>query len=175
MRYAPTLAPLPDDNPPPGLAERSSAEAVQVAARLFDGDLSAETFTAFGRLVVPFYAGPLHTDVPGRLIPLSGFAADVAQHFFGQLAAGYDLRPRLAQIPAPSLVIVGSYDWICPPVASGALAAGIPDARLVVVRDAGHFPFSEEPAIFHDAVCAYLQELPEQRSAKHQQPDAVPA
>lgn len=37
---APTLEPLPDDNPPPSLAVRSCAEAVEVAARLFGGDFS---------------------------------------------------------------------------------------------------------------------------------------
>ena len=171
---APTLAPVPDDSPPPGLAERSSVEAVQVAAQLFGGDFSAETFEAFGRLVAPFYAGPRHTDIPGRLMPLSGFAADIAQHFYGVLAAQYDLRQRLGEIRATSLVIVGSYDWLCPPAASRILAAGIPDAQLVEVRDAGHFPFSEEPADFQDAVRGYLQELPGNPSAKRRWPGPVP-
>ena len=43
---APTLAPLPDDDPPAGLAERAGDEAIAVAQRLFGGDLSAETTEA---------------------------------------------------------------------------------------------------------------------------------
>ena len=170
---APTLVVLPDDNPPPGLAERSSARAVQVAARLFGGDISAESLAAFDELVAPFYAGPRHTEIPGLLLPLSGFVPEIAQFFFGELADGYDLRPRLAHILPPTLVVAGHYDWVCPPAASRALAAGIPDARLVLVPDAGHFPFSEEPAIFHDIVATYLHQLLAGSSPKHTPPPTV--
>lgn len=49
----PTLVPLPDDDPPPSLADRAGPEAVAVAARLFAGDFSPGTFEAFGRQVGP--------------------------------------------------------------------------------------------------------------------------
>lgn len=153
---APTLAPLRDEDPQPTLAERASAEAVEVAARLFSGDFSRGTVDAFGRLVAPYYAGPRHMDVPGRLLALSDFAADVAQYFFGVLAPGYDLRPQLSDISVPTLVIVGGYDWVCPPIASRILAARIPDAVLMEFPEAGHFVFSEEPPAFLDAVRDFL-------------------
>ncbi len=153
---APTLAPLPDKNPPPSLAERASPEAVQVAQRLFGGDFSPETLEAFGRCVAPYYAGPRHTDVPGRLLRLSTFAPDVAGYFFGVLAADFDVRPRLAEIGVPTLVIVGRDDWVCPPAASRALASQMPGADLVEIAGAGHFGFSEEPEAFQNAVLAFL-------------------
>jgi len=153
---APTLAPLPDDDPPPSLAQRSSPEAAQVAQQLFSGDFSAETFDAFGQLVGPYYAAPGHTDIPGQLLALSGFSADVARYFFTELAPSYDLRARLPEISAPTLVMVGRYDWVCPPAASRILAAQIPGAHLVQIPGAGHFPFSEEPHAFQDHVVAFL-------------------
>ncbi len=157
---AATLAPPPpDDAPPPSLAERSTPEAVEVAERLFGGDDSPETFAAFGRLVTPYYAGPRHTDVPGRLLTLSGYVSDVAQHFFRVLAAEYDLRPRLEEITSPALVVVGGCDWICPPAASRVLAEGLPDAQLIELPESGHFPFSEEPGIFYDAVHRFVERL----------------
>jgi pimeloyl-ACP methyl ester carboxylesterase len=64
----PTLAPLPDDDPPPSLADRAGPEAVAVAARLLAGDFSPATFEAFGRQVGPFYAAPGHPEVPARLV-----------------------------------------------------------------------------------------------------------
>jgi proline iminopeptidase len=155
---APTLVPLPDDTPPPSLAERSSPEAVAIAGRLFSGDFSDETREAFGRLAAPYYAGPRHTHIPGLILPLSGFARDVAEHFFGVLAHAYDLRPRLAEISAPTLVVVGSYDWVCPPVASRALAAGIYGASFVEFPEAGHFAFSEVPDAFQEAVRTFLKD-----------------
>jgi proline iminopeptidase len=153
---APTLLPLPDENPPPSLAQRATAQAVEVAQRLFNGDFSAETVDAFGQLVAPFYAGPRHTDVPGQILPLSGFSADIAAHFFGVLAPAYDLRPRLPEISVPTLAIVGKYDWVCPPVASRTLASEIPHTDLVEIAEAGHFAFSEEPQAFQHAVRAFL-------------------
>jgi proline iminopeptidase len=157
---APTLAPLPDDNPPPTLAARSSAEAVEVAARLFGGDFSPETLDAFARLVFPYYAGPQHMQVPGHLMSLSGFAGEVASYFFGVLAPRYDLRPHLKDISVPTLVIVGGYDWVCPPAGSRILAAGIPGALLAEVPAAGHFSFSEEPRAFCGTVRDFLRRPP---------------
>jgi proline iminopeptidase len=127
---SPTLAPLPDDDPPPSLVERTSPATVETAARLFGGDFSPETVDAFNRLVLPYYAGPQHMDVPGRLMSLSGFSADVAAYFFGVLAPGYDLRPHLKDVSARTLVITGHYDWVCPPVVSRILTTQIPGAVL---------------------------------------------
>lgn len=60
------------------------------------------------------------------------------------LAPSNDVRGRLPEIAAPTLVIVGHYDWVCPPAGGPALAAGIRRAELVEVVDAGHLVFSEE-------------------------------
>jgi proline iminopeptidase len=156
---APTLAPLPDDNPPPSLADRAGPDAVAVAARLFTGDFSPATFEAFGRQVGLFYAAPGHLDVPARLLALSSFQADVASHFFGALAPAYDVRAQLGEIVAPTLVLVGRYDWVCPPAASRTITDGIAGAELVEVADAGHFAFAEEPARFQGAVRSFLSQL----------------
>jgi proline iminopeptidase len=145
---APTLAPLPDEDPPPSLAQRGGPEAVAAAERMFGGDFSPESLEAFGRLVAPHYAAPDHADVPGRLLSLSTLNGEIAAHFFSALAPRYDVRERLAEIAVPTLVIVGRHDWVCPPAASRALAAAIPGARLLVLPDAGHFGFSETPEPF---------------------------
>ncbi len=154
---APTLQPLPDTDPEPGLAERAPAAALPVAARVFGGDFSDETLEAFGRLVLPYYAGPNHQDVPSKLMALSGFSPDVATHFFNMIAPAYDVRARLPEIAARTLVMVGHYDWICPLASSLALVAGIPRAELVEVADAGHFVFSEDPDTFLNAIGRFLQ------------------
>jgi pimeloyl-ACP methyl ester carboxylesterase len=66
------------------------------------------------------------------------------------------LRRRLPEIAVPTLVVAGGHDWVCPPRASRTLAGGIPGARLAVLPEAGHFPFSEEPDQFHEAVGDFL-------------------
>lgn len=52
-----------------------------------------------------------------------------------------DLRPRLAAITLPTLVIAGQYDRVIQPAASRALADSLPDARYVEIRRAAHAPF----------------------------------
>jgi pimeloyl-ACP methyl ester carboxylesterase len=64
-----------------------------------------------------------------------------------QVAAilGHATLHRLKQIRAPTLVITGDADRLVPPRNSEVLAAAIPDARLVVLRGAGHvFPLERE-------------------------------
>ena len=162
---AASLAPEPEAGAP-SLADRAGPEAVAVAARVFSGDVSAETGEAFDRLVAPYYAAPGHEDVPGRLFPLSRRSVHVTQHFFSKLASHYDVRDRLAEITVPTLVVAGAYDWVCPPAASRTIAAGIPHAIHLLLEDAGHFTFSEQPDQFRRAVEDFLRRTPPPRSAR---------
>ena len=52
--------------------------------------------------------------------------------------AAFDARDRLPRISAPVLVIAGARDREIPLAAAEELARGIPGARLVVLRGAGH-------------------------------------
>jgi proline iminopeptidase len=46
----------------------------------------------------------------------------------------YDVVDQLAAIRAPTLVMCGALDWICPPEQSRLIASRIPRAKLGVVR-----------------------------------------
>jgi hypothetical protein len=102
-----TREPEPDPGGPT-LAERAGPEAAAVTGRLFAGNFSPEVMEAFGRLVVPHYAGPRHADVPGRQFPLSPPSVDVMRAFFGGQSARYDLRRRLPEIAVPTLSATSS-------------------------------------------------------------------
>lgn len=58
-----------------------------------------------------------------------------------ELLRDTDLRPRLADVTVPTLVIAGQYDRVTLPAASRALADDLPDARYVEIRRAAHAPF----------------------------------
>ena len=72
------------------------------------------------------------------------------------LAGRADRRGDLAGIAAPALVIVGSEDALTPPPFAETLAAGLPDAELVVIPGAGHLTALERPAEFAAAVRSFL-------------------
>ena len=63
---------------------------------------------------------------------------------FDAIAALPDLRPRLGEIRAPTLVRVGAEDRNTPPAAAAQIAAAIPGARLEVVPGTGHLLFHED-------------------------------
>ena len=73
-----------------------------------------------------------------------------------QCAEGWDLTDRLGEVTAPTLVLCGRHDWVCPSPQSEILAAGIPGAELVVFEDCGHFPWLEAPDEFWPAVERFL-------------------
>lgn len=75
----------------------------------------------------------------------AGMNSDALRHFNEHEASGMDLRPGLANVTAPVLVITGSYDPFGESTAA-EIAAALPNATLRVVPDAGHFMFSETAA-----------------------------
>ena len=64
-----------------------------------------------------------------------------------------DSRPELGTIRMPTLVLCGRQDALTPLAMHEELAAGIPDATLVVVEDSGHMTPLERP----QAVTAVLR------------------
>ncbi|HEX5459767.1 MAG TPA: alpha/beta fold hydrolase [Steroidobacteraceae bacterium] len=58
-----------------------------------------------------------------------------------ELLRDSDLRPLLAHITIPTLVIAGQYDRVIHPAASHALADALINARYVEIRRAAHAPF----------------------------------
>jgi 3-oxoadipate enol-lactonase len=66
--------------------------------------------------------------------------------------------PRLHEIHAPTLILVGDAD--IPDVHShaGVIETGIPNARRVVISDAGHLMYLEKPEEFSRVVIGFLQQ-----------------
>jgi proline iminopeptidase len=57
-------------------------------------------------------------------------------------ADGYDLLPKLRNLAIPTLVISGDHDFI-PGEIAVHIAQAIPKARLVMIRNCGHFTYLE--------------------------------
>jgi pimeloyl-ACP methyl ester carboxylesterase len=76
------------------------------------------------------------------------------------LEANYavDLRPRLAEVRVPTVIVHGVLDAISPTALDDAktLATMIPDARMELIDDAGHLPLLSRPAAVADILDAFL-------------------
>jgi pimeloyl-ACP methyl ester carboxylesterase len=73
---------------------------------------------------------------------------------------GFDARPRLADLKMPALVIGAADDLLTPPKLTLEAAAGLANARAVVLPRAGHMLFHEQPDAFHQALDGFLREVP---------------
>lgn len=98
-------------------------------------------------LVGPAYRSALTDAVLGALTEPERGNRATWEGVMRQQAAqtGLDLRNRLAEVQAPTLVIHGALDPGVPPEHAEVLAAGIPGARLVVLPGAGHVVMVEQP------------------------------
>ncbi|HZU07826.1 MAG TPA: alpha/beta hydrolase [Chloroflexota bacterium] len=69
------------------------------------------------------------------------------------------LRGRLPRARVRALVVWGAQDRLIPPLHARAYAEGLPDARLVFIPEAAHYPYIEAPERFAQVVCEFLADL----------------
>jgi proline-specific peptidase len=84
--------------------------------------------------------------------------AAALRYFNGHEFLTFDLRPELALVNAPTLVVAGQQDFILGPPSCREVADGIASARLHVLRDVGHLPWVENPEEFATTVRTFLDD-----------------
>jgi pimeloyl-ACP methyl ester carboxylesterase len=80
--------------------------------------------------------------LPGAALAWGTMLESIRQE---RLGLTYALRPELAQLRPPTLFLWGDKDTFGPPALGAEMAALAPDARCVVVQDAGHLLFWDQP------------------------------
>jgi proline iminopeptidase len=75
---------------------------------------------------------------------------------FGGFLRDFDLRPELGRITAPTLVIAGRHDWICPPEFSEEIARLVPRAELRIFENSSHSVRADEPQALLDAIAGFV-------------------
>lgn len=131
-------------------AMEKAGEALRVAAReaaAGEGDAGRVLDAVVANTYSPEFVAANRAAMVARravvaALPRSWFAGLV-----GLLAAlsGVDLRPQLARIRCPTLVVGAGLDATFPPAHSYALAAAVRGARLAMVPDVGHGLVIERP------------------------------
>lgn len=132
--------------------------------------------------VLDSFAGDLRSDFKNtvkRFIAIQAMGSDNAQqlqrtlrervfrHGEPQIAAlegglktlhEVNLRPRLREIHCPVLLISGEHDTLFHPAAAKQTRDMIPQARLSLIKGAGHAPFISHPEEFLTALNTFLGE-----------------
>ena len=88
------------------------------------------------------------------------FLAVDVQTFHGACEAlsTLDLRPSLAVVTVPVLVMVGEQDEATPPPMSRELAAGLPNAKFVELKGCAHVPQLQAPDVFMATIKDFIAE-----------------
>jgi pimeloyl-ACP methyl ester carboxylesterase len=133
---------------------------LRVQPAILQGVLSPDDFDHTAQFVVEHSYGA-GADARLRERALAEFRACPPIVIHGDFAAcdAFDLMPRLGEIRAPTLVVCGRQDQMTPVKYSEFLAANIPDARLVIVENAGHSVMLEQPEQLNQALAEFVRAI----------------
>jgi proline iminopeptidase len=137
-------------------ARRQAAPEIAAArAELSRSGLREKDSDAFWRRAFALSVAGYFKD-PARAKNLTPFRINArAQEAATGSLAGMDLRERVKNIRAKTLILHGRYDSV-PLASSEMLASLMPDARLVVFEDSGHALYAEETERFVRELDAFL-------------------
>ncbi|WP_438293110.1 bifunctional 3-oxoadipate enol-lactonase/4-carboxymuconolactone decarboxylase PcaDC [Streptomyces sp. HUAS TT7] len=106
--------------------------------------------SAPNRWFTPAFDAPEHLVADHHRVDPESYAACC------EILAGLDLRPELARVTAPTLVIAGRDDMATPPSHARELADGIRDAQLLELPRAAHLANLEQPEAVTDALLSHF-------------------
>jgi proline iminopeptidase len=137
----------------------TAADSIERAALLADPGLAERRPDAVRRMLLLSFGPQFHDR--SRLGELELYVPDDYLERSRQFAfmtpdlTNYDFHEELERVAVPTLLIFGAGE----PgrtIGGSALAARLPDVRLSVIADAGHFPFIEQPRAFLAVVRSFL-------------------
>ncbi|PIR59463.1 MAG: hypothetical protein COU69_00135 [Candidatus Pacebacteria bacterium CG10_big_fil_rev_8_21_14_0_10_56_10] len=103
----------------------------------------------------------LPTPLKERLLATAGLATDYLranqeQRLVFQEIFRENIAQSLVKIETPTLLVWGGRDTETPPHQGKRMARYLPHAELVVLTEAGHFPFVDQPPAFVKAVSSFV-------------------
>ena len=123
------------------LAARGTEEQKALCTKVWEGGFKDEAeLKRYYRVMGPLYAAKHDPEKAKDGIARAIHSPEALNRAFrpGGFLRSFDLRPELARITAPTLILGGRLDWICPPEFSEEIHALIPSSRLIIVEDSSH-------------------------------------
>ena len=140
------------------LAVRGTEEQKAIARFLWEGNFENEAHVKqYFQAMMPLYS---LTYKPEFSSPESWdraiLSVDAINVAFGGFLRSYNLSEDLQKITAPTLVIGGGHDWICPPECSEDIARRIPNSKLRIFENSGHLIRLDEPEGLLQAIADFI-------------------
>jgi proline iminopeptidase len=141
------------------LRERGNADQIAAGEMLWAGGFRGEAdleryYEAMGPLYSRRWDPAAAAATGGRAI----HSPDAINQAFGPggFLRRLDLRPELARITAPTLILAGRHDWICPPEFSEEIHRLIPGSTLRIFEDSSHSIRVDEPEALRAAIADFV-------------------
>ncbi len=135
-------------------AKRKGATQEQLEALEASAEDEAESWRLW-KLIEPLYFHTFDADLAERVMGKTVISVE-AEAAGDAIVEEWDLTRRLGEISAPTLILVGRDDFICPPSQAQIMHERIPNSELVIFENSGHFTHVEEPEAFFEAVRGWL-------------------
>jgi proline iminopeptidase len=119
-----------------------------------------EAFAQLGGKILPFYFKRFDPKVVERIGATTKLSYQAFNRGFIDCHKGFNLIPRLHEIKVPTLVMGSREDWVMPFKRMIRIHHGIPNSKLVVFEESGHFPFIEEREKFLRVMGDWIEALP---------------
>lgn len=138
----------------PWYADALEAVETELAGDFADGAELGE----LARRMMPFYYARYGERERAHVESMAGeeLCADATRLWEKEIFEHYDLRPQLAGLTIPTLVIAGEEDFIAGPACAAELTEGIPEPETVLLPGIGHMIFVEAPEEFRRAILSFL-------------------
>ncbi len=139
------------------MAERGTDEQKAVAEKLWAGSFAdEEELRHYFDVMGPMYSMKFDAEKAKERSTRGIVSPDAINEGFAGFLRDYDITDQLHRIDAPTLVIAGRHDWICPPEFSQLIASKIPNADLRIFENSGHSVMGDEHPDFIDVVRGFL-------------------
>jgi pimeloyl-ACP methyl ester carboxylesterase len=129
-----------------------------LAFRLRDGALNRSPNLAFLAARLTNFGPKPPPSVVDHVATIAGQAPVEVWTDLIRSLAEMDLTHVLENINVPTLVLVGDVDRITPPASALAMKRRLPDARMVVLKEAGHCAMLERHEQFNEVLGGFLAE-----------------
>jgi proline iminopeptidase len=136
-----------------------TAEQKAVCATLWAGGFTeVEQLRHYYRVMGPLYSTTFNAEAAALTAGRGTNSPIPLNKAFGPggFLRSYDLRPELARITAPTLILAGRHDWICPPNFSEEIHALIPGSRLHIYETASHSLRADVPDDLRAAIAGFV-------------------
>ena len=141
------------------VAERGTLAQQAAAAKVWAGAFtSAEECREYYDVMGPLYARRHDPAAAAATRTRAIHTPEPLNRAFrpGGVLRRFDLRPELPRISAPTLIIAGRHDWICPPEFSEEIHRLIPRSELRVFANSSHSIRVDEPEALLDAIRGFV-------------------